>query len=260
MNTSATANIEENLNVKRTCRFLPLTLLLLCSLGVASAQSLIDVNLGFGAAQAKATGTGIEGDYTYTNSANFGGLCVPGASTPTCASTKSLSGMMMGVGANLMLWKNFGVGMEAVLQPGKQTYAQIPAETFTSTGGVTSIIQPAYPLQTRVTFYDINGIFQPVSTHRASLQLVGGVGGANVKSYLGTSTSSLLGSTNYGQYLSSSNHFNLHAGVGVQIYLNEHVFIRPQVDIHYVPNFVQFGTNLVKQEIVWLGYTIGERQ
>jgi hypothetical protein len=171
-----------------------------------------------------------------------------------------MGGFVMGVGANLMLWKHFGVGMEAVLQPGKATYAQIPAVTYVSTGGVTQILQPAYPLQTRVTLYDLNGIYQPVSTKRANLQLIGGVGGANVKSYLGTSTSSLLGSSSYGSYLSSSNHLNLHAGVGVQIYLTDKLFIRPQVDIHYVPNFIQFGTNLVKQEMVWIGYTIGERQ
>lgn len=244
--------------MKRTCRFLPLTILLLCCLSLANAQSLIDVNMGFGAAQAKATGTGIEGDYTYTNSGNFGGQCAVG-STPTCAATSSMSGFMLGFGANLMLWKHFGVGMEAVLQPGKKNYANIPSELFTSSG-VTQIIQAAYPLQTRVTFYDFNGIYQPVNTKRAALQLVGGVGGANVKSYIGTSTSSLLGSTNYGQYLSSSNHFNLHAGVGVQIYLTDHVYVRPQFDVHYVPNFIQFGSNLVKQEMVWIGYTIGDRQ
>lgn len=240
-------------------RFLPLMLLLLCSLTIASAQSLIDVNIGFGAAQAKAiNGVGIEGDYTYVNSGNFGGQCALG-STQTCATTGSLNGFMMGLGANLMLWKHFGVGMEAVFQPGKQNYAFIPAETFTS-NGVTQIIQPAYPLQTRVTFYDFNGIYQPVNTRRATLQLIGGVGGTNVKSYLGTSGTSLLGSTGYGSYLSSSNHFNLHAGVGVQIYLTDHVYLRPQFDLHYVPNFIQFGTNLVKQEMVWIGYTIGDRQ
>jgi hypothetical protein len=245
--------------VRRISRFLPLMFLLLCSLSLASAQSLIDVSLGFGAVQAKATGQGIEGDYTYVNSNNFGGQCKPG-STPTCVATGSMNGFMMGVGANLMLWKHFGVGMEAVFQPSKQTYANIPAETLTGSSGVPQIIQPAYPLQTRVTFYDFNGIYQPVSTSRVNLQLIGGVGGTNVKSYLGTSTTSLLGSTNYGSYLSSDNHFNLHAGVGIQIYLTDKVFIRPQFDMHYVPSFVQFGTNLVKQEMVWVGYTIGERQ
>jgi hypothetical protein len=248
---------EENLNVRRTCRLLPLTLLLLCCFSLANAQSLIDVNVGFGAAQAKATGTGIEGDGTNANAANFGGQCTVGVATdPTCAPTSSLSGFMLGLGANLMLWKHFGVGMEAVLQPGKQTYASIPAEAQT----LNTYAQAAYPLQTRVTFYDFNGIYQPVSTKRASLQLVGGVGGANFKSYIGTSSSSLLGSTSSSSYLSSANHFNVHAGVGVQIYLTDHIYIRPQFDVHYVPNFVQFGSNLVKQEMVWIGYTIGDRQ
>jgi hypothetical protein len=37
------------------------------------------------------------------------------------------------------------------------------------------------------------------------------------------------------------------------------VFIRPQIDIHYVTNFTQFGRNAVPEATVWLGYSFGER-
>jgi hypothetical protein len=58
----------------------------------------------------------------------------------------------------------------------------------------------------------------------------------------------------------SSNHFQVHAGVGVQIFLTEHVFIRPQFDFHYVPGLTdQFGSNMVPAAMVWLGYSIGDR-
>lgn len=205
---------------------------------------MVDVNVGFGGAHAKASETGIDQN-TFLS-------CTKG--TPFCASTPALSGFFMGVGANMMLWKHFGVGMEANFQPAKQTYA---------------VLQPAIPqlgqaqinLQSRVTFYDFNGIFQPVSTKRASLQLAGGVGGTNLKFYENaTGANAVIGSFNNSQYAGSSNHFQLHAGAGVQLYLTNSVFIRPQFDLRYVPNFTQFGTNTVIQGSVWLGFTLGDRQ
>jgi hypothetical protein len=46
----------------------------------------------------------------------------------------------------------------------------------------------------------------------------------------------------------------------VEIFVNDHVFIRPQFDIHYVPNFTnQFGSNLAVGGMVWVGYSWGDR-
>lgn len=226
----------------RVRRYLPLLVLPLCLVRFAGAQSLIDFNVGFGAAQAKAASTGI--DQLTLNSCDT-------LSSLTCSKTPSLSGFNLGVGVNLMLWKHFGVGMEATLQPGKQTYVELPANP--------AFQIPASRLQSRVTFYDFNGIYQPVNTKKATLQLIGGVGGTNMRFYQNFSSSSLIGNYNQSQYASSSNHFNLHAGVGVQVYVNGNFFIRPEFDLHYVPNFVQFGRNAVTQEMVWVGYTIGDR-
>ncbi len=233
--------------MKRTCRFLCVPVLLLAFFQLASAQSLVDFNIGFGAMNNKASNTGIDSDPN-----NYFGACP--LTVSTCVKTNSMSGFFLGVGANLMLWKHFGVGMEANLQPGKQTYAQIPA--------VNSLLAPALTLQSRVTFYDFNGIFQPISTKKAALQLIGGVGGANTKFYTNyVSSGSPLGSSNFSQYASSANHFQVHGGAGVQVYLTDHVFVRPQIDIHYVPNFTeQFGRNTVVGGSVWLGYSIGDRQ
>jgi hypothetical protein len=58
----------------------------------------------------------------------------------------------------------------------------------------------------------------------------------------------------------NSNHFQVHTGVGVQIYLKEHLFVRPQFDLHYVPNFTdQWGSNVAPGFTVWLGYSMGDR-
>lgn len=252
------ARLEETFDVTRNCRYLPLLVLLLASIQLAGAQSLVDLNLGFGAAQDKATGNGIEGDYSGSNYATFGAACVTGVSSdPTCAKTSALSAFMMGVGANLMMWEHFGVGMEASFQPGKATYASIPGES-----SLGQLLQSPYTFQTRTTFYDFNGIYQPVKTDKAYLQLIGGFGGANIKSYTNQSgSSSLLGSSSAtSQLYGSSNHLNLHGGVGVKIYFTDHMFIRPEFDVHYVPGLKQFGSKLVTQETVWIGYTVGDRK
>jgi hypothetical protein len=235
--------IEEISDVKRICRYLPLTFLLLCGLKLATAQSLIDVNLGFGSAHDKASTTGIDQN-TY-------GSCALTAST--CSATTGLGGFFLGLGANMMLWKHFGVGVDATLQPGKTTFATIPASLVLGT--------PTSTLQFRETFYDFNGIYQPVNTKKATLQLIGGIGGANTKFYESyVASGSPLGGTNTSQYASSANHFQIHAGAGVQIYLTDHVYIRPQFDFHYVPNFTeQFGSSAAIQGMVWIGYTMGDR-
>jgi hypothetical protein len=231
--------------VKCMCRYLSLSAGLALFMQLAHAQSTFDVNIGFGAVQDKASATGID-QQTYLS-------CTPSVTNSTCSATPSLNGFMLGVGGRVMLWKHIGVGGEANFQPSKQTYAQLQQ-------GISSIGQPQIDLNSRVTFWDFNGIYQPVSTKKAGLQIEGGIGGVNMKFYENaTGSNALVGSYNSSQYAASSNHFQVHAGVGVQIYVSGNFFVRPQFDIHYVPNFVQFGRNLVTEETVWVGYSFGER-
>jgi hypothetical protein len=167
-------------------------------------------------------------------------------------STPSLSGATIGIGGDVMLWKKFGIGAEVGFQPAKQTYVNLNASAAAS--GLNSLA-----VQSRMTLFDFNGIYQPVNTKRAALKLEGGIGGANLKFYESGSSSSVLGNQNSSQYLASTNHFQVHGGVGVEIYLTDHIFVRPQFDVHYVRNLTQFGSNLVKTEMVWLGYNWGDR-
>ena len=151
-----------------------------------------------------------------------------------------------------MLWKHFGVGAEVKLQPARQNYLTFQQQTAGQYGDI---------LQSRVTFYDFDGIYQPISTKKVALQLVGGVGGANVKFYEQLSSSStVLGNSNQSQFFGSSNHFQIHGGVGVPIYVTDHFFVKPEFDIHFVNNFSQFGRNVVTSEMVWVGYSFGDRQ
>lgn len=235
--------------MKRIFHYLPLFLLPAFSIPPAHAQYGFDIGLGFGALQDKASGNGIEGDETSTN---FLGACAPNNSAdPTCLATSKLSGLAMGISGNVMAWKHFGIGAEVNFQPGKATYVAFPAIALTG--------QTPFTIQSRTTLFDFNGIYQPVRTKKVAFELIGGVGGVNLRFYEAGQTGSAIGASSFSQYFGSNNHFQVHGGVGVQFYLTDHVFIRPQFDIHYVPNLTQFGSNLITSETVWLGYTFGSQ-
>ena len=139
-----------------------------------------------------------------------------------------------------MLKKHFGVGAELNLQPAKSDYG---------------------PLQYRQMFYDFNGIVAPVNDKRVSLQLQGGIGGA--RTGFSFSESSCVGTaicSNITQPVGNATHFQVHAGVGVQIFLAKQFFIRPEFDLHCVPNLTQqFARAPVPQGPVWVGHSWGER-
>jgi hypothetical protein len=216
---------------------------LFCGIQLASAQSAFNLNIGVGAVQDKAASGQV--DQTL-NPCTAGDLYGP------CVSTPSLSGATIGFGGDLMLWKKFGIGAEVGFQPAKETYVNLNASA--AANGLNSL-----SVQSRMTLFDVNGIFEPVNTKKVALKLEGGIGGANLKFYESGSSSSVLGSQNSSQYLSSTNHFQVHGGVGVEIYITDHIFVRPQFDVHYVRNLSQFGSSVVTSETVWLGYNGGDR-
>lgn len=139
-----------------------------------------------------------------------------------------------------MLKKEFGVGFDASLQPARETYG---------------------PLASRQIFYDFNGIYAPISTKRFSLRLQGGVGGSRTSFALNESgcVGTAVCSTTT-EPVGAANHFDVNVGVGLQIYLTTHIFIRPEFDFHYVPGLTnQFGSDAVPEAMVWLGYSFGDR-
>lgn len=159
---------------------------------------------------------------------------------------------MMGFGGDLMLKPKFGIGAEVAFQPGKETYVNLNASAASQ--GLTAL-----SFQSRMTLFDVNGIFQPISTKKVGLKLLAGIGGANLKFYEAGSSSSVLGSQNQSQYVQSANHLNVHGGVGVDIFVTDHIYIRPQFDVHYIPNLSQFGSSVVLDGMVWVGYSFGDR-
>lgn len=209
------------------------------SLPFASAQTgSFDASIGFGSAHDKANGTGLDYNYLTSCTTSNDALC----SSPS----EHLSGLMMGFSGEYMLTKRYGVGADVTFQPTQHQYVSFNA------------VSPGESIKSRMTFYDFDGIARPIRNKFAALQLNGGFGGANLRFYDNISGGGTLGSANSSQYFSSANHFQLHAGVAVPIYLKSHFFVRPEFDIHYVPNLSQqYDSDLVTQGMVWVGYSFG---
>jgi outer membrane protein with beta-barrel domain len=224
--------------VKRIYTYLPLVLLLAWA-PLARAQGSFDLALGFGTQHAKATGTGID-ENTFEP-------CLPSSSDTTCQATPALGGLFMGFEGDAMLNKHIGFGGELNFQPSKGNYG---------------------PIQSRELFYDFNGLYAPINRKKVQFRIEAGVGGA----HFGTSytSSSCVGSAVcQSQTVSagSSSHFQVHVGAGVQFYVKDHFFIRPQFDFREVPGLsgtygsnsvYQYGSNQVIGFTVWVGYNFGE--
>lgn len=202
---------------------------------LAHAQSALDVNVNFGGASASATGLGIEN----LNSANALGVCLPSSADAFCQATPKLSGFFLGFGGDIMFRQRLGMGAQINFQPVRQDYG---------------------PLRSRQSFIDVNGIYEPLITKRAIVQLQGGLGTA--KTSFTIAQNACVGTAvcvNQVSSLGSANHFQLHFGAGLQIALTDRFFLRPQFDLHYVPNFTdQFGSNWVPAATVAVGYHFGE--
>jgi opacity protein-like surface antigen len=217
--------------MKKAWLYLPL---LFCPL-LAHAQSALDVNVNFGTAWDSATGLGIDN----LNSANALGACLPGSADAFCQATPKLNGFFLGFGGDIMFRQHLGAGAEINFQPVHQDYG---------------------PLKSRQTFIDVNGIYEPFITKRAIVQLQGGIGSARTGFTI--SQNACVGTavcTKQVSSLGSANHFQLHFGAGLQIALTDRFFVRPQFDLHYVPNLTdQFGSNWVPAATVAVGYHFGE--
>ncbi len=215
---------------------LPLVAVMLLCVPFAAAQTSFDVNIGFGTARAGSNGGGIDN----LSSPNAFGSCIPNSGDPNCIPNPSLGGFFLGLGGDLMLYKHIGIGAEVAFQPARGDYG---------------------PLQYRQTFYDFNGIVAPVNEKRVQVQVQGGIGGAKTGFVINQSfCAGTAICQSYNQSFGSENHFQVHVGVGIQLFVTEHLFLRPQFDFHYVPNFTdQFGHNYAPAAMIWFGYSFGDR-
>ena len=193
--------------------------------GAAHAQNGLDVFFGLG---------------TATDSAST--ALIDPLGTGTYTSTPRLGGTFGKVGADFMFTPHFGVGGETDFRFSQGNY----------TSGITY----------RPNFYDFNFIYMPTARRfkRVVPELQAGLGGANLRFYYPNSyCDSLSGCSSSNTFLESSNHLQVHLEAGVRFYVTPHIFVRPQVDAHYVNNLFQFGSNWVPEYGGSVGWTFGER-
>ena len=153
-----------------------------------------------------------------------------------------LDGTFGKIGADVLLSHGLGFGGEADFRFSQAGYF------------------PDLGLNYRPIFWDFNGIFAP-GNGRIEPDLEAGIGGADIKYYVSQS-SCLFGSvcSNVNQYIQSSNHFQLHFSAGVRFYVTPHIFLRPQVDAHWVHNFVDFGSDWAPEYSVSVGWSFAAHQ
>jgi hypothetical protein len=223
--------------VKCNYRFLfLLSLLLLICVPYAAAQgsaTSATFAIGFGSVHTKASDLGIKYNSTINNYQD----CTLDPLDGLCYNKTSLDGLFMGFGGDVLWSEHFGAGFNVNFMPAKRHYGE-----------------PG--LNVRQTFYEFNGIWAPITGTGATLKLMGGIGGAKTAFTFNYDTSIHPQSESYG----SANHFLLHGGVGVDIYISRIAFIRPQFDFRYIPNFTkQFGSDMTMGGMIWIGIRAGGR-
>jgi hypothetical protein len=215
-----------------------LLIALLASVNYASAQ-------GFSAYFGLGTATDSPG--TSRNVPALGGLsCPPGQIfddiNGACERAPSMGGVFGVFGADFMIKPHLGVNGEYAFRFAQANYL------------------PLAGIKDRPAFYDFNAVYQPLSVGRRIVPVIeGGLGGAKVSLYFSQTGCVTSICQTQSVRFASANHFQLHAAVGVKLYVKGNIFIKPQFDFHWVHNLnQQFGRNTVPQYTVAVGYSFGE--
>jgi hypothetical protein len=222
-------------------RAVPLLLLpmLLGGATLAKAQG-VSAYFGFGAATDSSNGQELECNST-VNPLTCGS---PGVPFPDKG--PKMTGSFGTFGADFMWKKHLGFGGEYSWRLRQGPFAP---QAF------------PVPVTYRPSFYDFNVIWHPISVVRVVPEIQGGIGGENTKFYQTVSGCLLNGTgcATVSQYATSSNFFQLHFSGGVRFYVKGSLYLRPQVDVHWVNGFNEFGSGLVPEYSVVFGYTLGGR-
>ncbi len=170
---------------------------------------------------------------------NSSGQLIDTFNTGNPFTSPRLGGTFGKAGGDIMLTSHFGVGAETDFRFSQGSYAGL-----------------AY----RPVFYDFNAIWVPTFRFKRVVpELQAGLGGANLKFYYPQSyCDAFAGCSSSNSFIESSNHLQVHLEAGIRFYVTPHVFIRPQIDAHYVNNFFQFGDNWVPEYGASIGWSFGE--
>ena len=153
----------------------------------------------------------------------------------TTTTTPGVAGLFGKVGADVMLTPHVGVGIEADVRFNEAQYAG---------------------LKVRPMFSDANLIYLPTTKHWIVPEFEGGLGVSKLQFYAPTTYCSNLSGCSA---VASSNHIQAHMSLGFRLYATKHLFLRPQVDVRYVNNFFQYGSDWVPEYGAALGWSFNNR-
>jgi len=144
-------------------------------------------------------------------------------------------GLYPGFSADFLLHHRFGIEGELSWRASQNLY-----------GGY----QPYRPV-----FYAFNAIWAPQLTKSLTAEVMGGIGGEDIKFYGYTNCTYFGGCTTY----TSSTHFMGDVGGGLRAYIWHNAFLRPEVRLYLINNNVEFSSSRVVRYGVTLGYSFGGR-
>jgi outer membrane protein with beta-barrel domain len=151
----------------------------------------------------------------------------------TLHKTPHLIGLFAELGASVFFNKHVGVGAELAWRPSEGDYAG---------------------LLYRPSFASFDAIYRPSmgSTKRFVPELRGGIGWARVRYDFNDQ-----GSCDQVPGCPDTTHFQVHMGAATRWYVSDHLYLRPALDVHYVHNLFEFGSNWVPRYSVGIGYSFG---
>jgi len=156
-------------------------------------------------------------------------------SSGTCIFPSERGGLYPGFSANLLVHRRVGIEGDVFWKASQGLY-----------GG----FQPYRPI-----FWSFNAIWVPHISKNFSGELLGGIGGEDLRFYGNLNFSPVFGYTTY----TSSNHFMGDVGGGIRAYFWHDAFLRPEVRLYLINNNVEFSSDRVLRYGVSLGYSFGGR-
>jgi hypothetical protein len=154
----------------------------------------------------------------------------------------SLGGLFMTIAGDVMVKPTIGFGAEYSFHADQTNYAYQAGVNY------------------RPDFYDFNAVLHPLGDKSARVvpEFQGGLGGVNMKFYeteTGCAVAGVCSTLN--EYIASSNHFQLHFAGGVRFFITHNLYIKPQIDVHWVNNFQEFNSGWVPEYTAAIGYSFG---
>lgn len=152
-------------------------------------------------------------------------------------------GAFLNVGGDLIFFHGLGFGGEAAWRASTMSYFIPPSPALPN-----GFAAPARPV-----LYDFDAVWEPLSLPWITPVVEAGIGAASFRFYTPYySCGAFTGCSDY----ASSNHLLLHLGIAANVYLTDHIFIRPMADLYVIRHDNEFGSSTARRFGVAIGYTL----